>query len=122
MKSKIIKALIICIVVAGIGTGGYFGYKKVFAAKTTVSAVSYITMRASKMNLKVNIQGTGPAYAANSREVAAGANGTLSSLNVKVGDTIVVETSGCDYDSKAIVTKIESSTEYRDHKNVIRVV
>lgn len=88
MKSKIIKALIICLIVAGVGTGGYFGYKKIFAAKPTVSAASYITMKASKMNLQVNVQGTGAAYAANSKKVTAGSNGTLKDLNLKAGDTV----------------------------------
>lgn len=88
MKRKIIKALIVCVIAAGVGVGGYYGYRTLFT-KTTVSASSqYIVMTARKMNLQVNIQGTGAAYAANTKDVLPNNNGTLGDLAVKVGDTV----------------------------------
>ena len=88
MKSKWIKAIIAGVVVIGISVGGYFGYKTVFAKKVAVASVQYITSTVRKMNLEVNVQGTGAAYAAKIKEVMPSNNGTLGDLTVKVGDTV----------------------------------
>jgi HlyD family secretion protein len=88
MKSKWIKAIIAGIVVVAISAGGYLGYKTVFAKKATVASVQYITSTVRKMNLEVNVQGTGAAYAASTKEIMPSNNGTLGDLSVKVGDTV----------------------------------
>lgn len=88
MKSKFIKALITCLIVCVIGAGGYYGYKKYFGTKTTATTQNYMTVTAQKTNISVGVQGTGPAYAAVSRNVASSNTGTLSNLNVNVGDTV----------------------------------
>lgn len=114
MKSKLIKTLIICFVAAGIGTSGYFGYQKFFAAKPAVTAPAYITMKASRMNLQVNIQGTGAAYADSTKEVTAGVSGTISSLTLKVGDTVKAGDTLFTLDSdqlKQNVTKAQTSLD-----------
>lgn len=88
MKSKLIKAIILSVVIIGISVGGYFGYKTVFAKKAAVASVQYITSNVRTMNLEVNVQGTGAAYAATTKEIMPNNNGTLSDLTVKVGDTV----------------------------------
>ncbi|MCM0650859.1 efflux RND transporter periplasmic adaptor subunit [Clostridium swellfunianum] len=89
MKSKLIKALIACVVVVGISGGGYYGYKKVFAAKqVTAPTARSITVAARKMNLQVNVQGTGAAYSSNTKEVMPGNNGNIKDLSFKIGDTV----------------------------------
>lgn len=88
MKSKLIKAIIACVVVAVLGTGGYFGYKNYFGKKTTTTATRYYATTVKKMNLSETVQGTGSAYSGSTKDVAPNNNGTLSGLTVKVGDTV----------------------------------
>lgn len=76
-------------VVVGVAFGGYQGYKSYTAKKTvTTAAAQYLTVTAKKMNLEVTIQGTGSAYAANTKDVMPNNNGTIKDLNVKIGDTV----------------------------------
>lgn len=88
MKSKLVKAIVACIVVVGIGFGGYYGYSKYFAKQPVAAQTQYLTVNASKRNLTVSVQGTGAAYAATTKEVMPNNNGILKSLSVKVGDTV----------------------------------
>lgn len=89
MKSKLVKVLVACMVTAGVIGGGFYGYKTVFAAKKTVAtAAQTITVAARKMNFSVNVQGTGAAYSASTKDVMPSNNGTLKDLSVKVGDTV----------------------------------
>jgi HlyD family secretion protein len=115
MKSKLIKAIIAGVVVIAVSVGGYFGYKKVFAKTATVASVQYITSTAKKMNLEVNVQGTGAAYAAATKEVMPNNNGTLSDLSVKIGDTVTAGqklfTSGSDDLNTAVTTAQNSVTD-----------
>jgi HlyD family secretion protein len=87
MKSKIIKAIIIGIVVIGIGTGGYAGYNKFFN-KSTVIAKSFTSATVETMSLSKTVQGTGAAYAGTTSEVVPNNEGTISALTVKAGDTV----------------------------------
>lgn len=88
MKSKLIKAIIACVVVAMLGTGGYFGYKNYFGKKTTTTSTRYYTTTVKKMNLSETIQGTGAVYSGSTKDVSPNNNGTLSGLTVKAGDTV----------------------------------
>lgn len=88
MKSKIIKAIIACVIVGAVSVGGYYGYKTYFAKKPVAASVQYMTVTARKMNLQVSVQGTGAAYAATTKDVMPNNNGTLKDLAVKVGDTV----------------------------------
>jgi RND family efflux transporter, MFP subunit len=88
MKSKIIKAVIACLVIGALGFGAFVGYNKFFKKKTASAAAQYYTATVKKMNLSSSVQGTGAAYAAVTKDVSAGNNGTLNSLSVKVGDTV----------------------------------
>lgn len=88
MKSKLIKAIIACVVVAVIGVGGYYGYNTFFTKKTVAASVQYLNTSVRKMNLQVTVQGTGTAYAATTKDVSPNNNGTLKDLNLKVGDTV----------------------------------
>ena len=90
MKSKLIKAIIACVVVAMLGTGGYFVYKNYFGKTTTTTATRYYSTTVRKMNLSETVQGTGSAYSGATKDVLPNNNGTLSGLNVKVGDTVTV--------------------------------
>lgn len=88
MKNKLAKALIVCLIIIIIAAGGYYGYKKYSSSKNTKTTSQYITVTASKRNIQVNVQGTGTAYAATSKDVSPKNNGILKDLNVKVGDTV----------------------------------
>jgi len=88
MKSKMIKAIIIGIVVIVIGTGGYAGYNKIFKKTTAVAATAFISATVKTMSLSKTIQGTGAAYAGTTSEVAPNNDGTISALTVKAGDTV----------------------------------
>ena len=88
MKSKMIKAIIIGIVVIVIGTGGYAGYNKIFKKTTAVSATAFTSATVKTMSLSKTIQGTGAAYAGTTSTVAPNNDGTISALTVKSGDTV----------------------------------
>lgn len=88
MKSKLIKGIIVCLVVVGIGIGGYYGYSKYVKSKTTVSAVSYMKVTAKNMDMKVNVQGTGSAFAATSKDIMVNNSGIIKDLNVNIGDKV----------------------------------
>jgi HlyD family secretion protein len=115
MKSKLIKAIILSVVIIGISVGGYFGYKTVFAKKAAVASVQYITSNVRTMNLEVNVQGTGAAYAATTKEIMPNNNGTLSDLTVKVGDTVTAGqklfTSNTEDLSNSVTTAQNSVTD-----------
>jgi HlyD family secretion protein len=88
MKSKFIRALIVCLIVCVIGAGGYYGYKKYFGTKAATTTQSYMTVAAKKMNLSVGVQGTGSVYAAVSKDIVSNNSGTVSGLSVNIGDTV----------------------------------
>lgn len=88
MKSKLIKTIIACVIVAAVAVGGYYSYNKFFVTKPVKAATQYLTVNARKMNMQVTIQGTGAAYAAVTKDVVPNNNGTIKDLNAKVGDTV----------------------------------
>lgn len=88
MKKLVIKILITCLIIGGVGTGGYFVYQKVKGTKATVSSPAYITMTASKRNIEVSIQGTGTVFAGTSKDITAPTSGAISGVNVKAGDSV----------------------------------
>jgi HlyD family secretion protein len=92
MKKVVIKVIIACLVVVGVGTGGYYGYKKYKSTKaTTATTAQYITMRATKRNLDSSIQATGAVFAGTSKDIVASSAGTLKDLNVNIGDTVTAD-------------------------------
>jgi HlyD family secretion protein len=88
LKSKMIKAIIAGVVVTVISIGGYFGYKTVFAKKEAVTSAQFIASTVKTVNLEVNVQGTGAAYSATTKEVMPNNNGILDKLSLKIGDTV----------------------------------
>jgi HlyD family secretion protein len=88
VKKILIKVLIACLIVGGVGAGGYYGYTKYKANTKKVATVQYMNTTAKKMNLQVTIQGTGSVYAAVSKDVVANNNGDIKDLSLKVGDTV----------------------------------
>jgi len=88
MKSKLIKVLIACLIAGAVAAGGYYGYNKFIASKPIKAASQYITVTAAKMNMQVNVQGTGSAYASAAKDITPNNNGVLKNLNLKVGDTV----------------------------------
>lgn len=88
MKSKMIKAIIIGIIVIVIGTGGYVGYNKIFNKTATATTSKFYASTVKTMSISKTIQGTGAAYAGTTSAVTPNNNGTISDLTVKVGDTV----------------------------------
>lgn len=88
MKGKLIKTIVICLIISTASVGVYYGYNKFFGKKTVNAANQFIPATAKKMNMQINIQGTGSAYAAVSKDLLPNNNGTLKNLSVKVGDTV----------------------------------
>jgi len=119
MKRKLIKYLIIAvIVVVVVGTGGYFGYNKVFASKTTATTSQYRTVAAAKTNLTVNVQGTGSVFAGTSKDISASNVGTLKDLTLKVGDTVKTGDKLFASDSDEIRQTLEKAATNVDKQNV----
>lgn len=115
MRSKLIKAVIACMVIAGLGAGGYFIYNKYFTKNVTVTSSKYYTVSVTKKDLSNTISGSGSAYAGTSKDVAPNNIGTLSGLSVKVGDTVTAGqtlfTSSSDDLSKAVTTAQNNLTK-----------
>lgn len=114
MKSKLVKTLIACLIIGVVAVGGYYGYKHFFGSKTTASTSQYITTTARKMNLQVNIQGTGTVYAGTSKDITSNNSGTLKDLNLKVGDTVTAGTKLFTVDSNDLrqnVTKAQNNLQ-----------
>lgn len=114
MKSKLIKSLIACVIIGVVSIGGYYGYKHFFATKTTASTNQYITSTAKKMNLQVNIEGTGSVYAGVTKDIVSNNSGTLSGLGAKIGDVVSVGDSLFTVNSddlKQSVTKAQNNLE-----------
>jgi HlyD family secretion protein len=88
MKSKMIKALIISIIVIVTGVSSYVGYNKFFNKTASVTTSKFYSSIVKTMNIAKTIQATGIAYAGTSSTVAPNNNGTISDLTVKVGDTV----------------------------------
>lgn len=114
VKKKLISIIITCLIVGGVVAGGYYGYKKLSKGNTTTTAASYITVSARKMNLQVNVQGTGTAFAAVTKDIVSNNNGNVKDLSLKVGDTVKKGSKICVVDSDQInenVNKAESNLE-----------
>lgn len=118
MKSKLIKTLIACLIIGAVSAGGYYGYNKFLKAKPAVAAVQYYTVSARKMNLQVNIQGTGAAYAAVTKDVMPSNNGTLKDLSVKVGDTVTAGTKLFTSDSDDVRKSVTSAQNNLNKQNL----
>ena len=88
MKKRLIKIITSCLIIGVIGTSGYFAYTKYVGSKTVSAAVNYTTVKATKTNLQVNVQGTGTVYASVTREVVANNSGELKDLVLKEGDIV----------------------------------
>jgi len=114
MKSKLVKALIACLIVGAVATGGYYGYKKFIVSKPSSTAVQYMTVAARKMNMQVSVQGTGSAYASVAKDIIPNNNGTLKDLSLKVGDTVKAGDTlfSCDSDDvRQNVSKAQNSLD-----------
>jgi methyl-accepting chemotaxis protein len=88
MKGRLVKAIVIILVAAGVGFGGYYGYNKFFVKKAATVTDQYYDVNVRTMNLSSSVQGTGAAYAAVTKDIMPNNNGTIQDLNVKVGDTV----------------------------------
>lgn len=111
MKKALIKGLILCVIIAGVGVGGYYGYNKYKASKTTVTANSYITLTATKRNIQVSIQGTGSVFAAVSKDIVASNNGTLSGLSVNLGDSVKKGAVLCNVNSDQLQQAVDKAND-----------
>ena len=126
MKSKMIKAIIIGIVVIVIGTGSYVGYNKFFNKTTAVTATKFYSSSVKTMSISKTIQGTGAAYAGTSSTVAPNNNGTISDLTVKVGETVTAAQklfvcSSSDL-TKAVTVATRKLTKARTQLTKIKVI
>jgi|GEM_PF-854500 len=121
MKSKLIRTIIACVIVACVAVGGYYGYNKFIAAKPVKAASQYLTVSAKKMNMQVTIQGTGAAYAAVSKDIMPNNNGNLKDLNVKVGDTVAAGAKLFTADSDDLRKNVTSAQNNLNKQNLTLV-
>lgn len=114
MKNKFIRTLIACLIISAVSLGGFFGYKYFFPSKAAAATSQYITQTAKKMNLQVNIQGTGTVYAGVSKDITGNNSGTLQGLNLKVGETVTAGANLFTVDSNDLrqsVTKAKNNLQ-----------
>lgn len=88
MKKKKIKTLIIALAgVIVVGTGGFYGYKKL-TAKTTTSSASYLSYKAEKKDISISVSAAGTVEAVNAQDVISSSSATIVSLGVSEGSAV----------------------------------
>ncbi|MDD7796173.1 efflux RND transporter periplasmic adaptor subunit [Clostridium sp. 'White wine YQ'] len=117
MKRKLVKYIVAAVVVIAVATGGYVGYNKFFASKATATSAQYMTVSATKTNIAVNVQGTGAAFAGTTKDISANNNGTLTGLNVKVGDTVKAGDTLFVSDSQDVKQNLDKAKSNLDKAN-----
>lgn len=118
MRRKLIKVIVICLVIIGVGFGGFYGYNTYFVKKTAAATIQYYAVSAQKMNLQTSVQGTGAAYAAVSKDLSPNNSGTLKDLNVKVGDTVTAGQKLFISDSDALRKNVTSAKDNLTKQNL----
>lgn len=88
MRKKTIKKILVGLIIAGIGSGIYFGYTNYKSSKNAKVATNYTTAKVSKKNLEVSIQGTGTVFASTTKNIVPNNSGEVKTLNVNEGDTV----------------------------------
>ncbi|MGH4121472.1 MAG: efflux RND transporter periplasmic adaptor subunit [Clostridium sp.] len=111
MKSKMIKAIIIGIVVIVICASGYVGYTKIFTKTAAVTASKFYSSTVKTMSISKTIQGTGAAYASTTSTVAPNNNGTISGLTIKIGDTVTAAQKLFVCSSSALTKAVTTATK-----------
>ncbi|MDP4146266.1 MAG: efflux RND transporter periplasmic adaptor subunit [Bacillota bacterium] len=86
MKRKWIKNLIVVLVIAAIGSGGYYAYR-VHATSNVTQTVRYRNVIASKTNLSVAVPATGSVLSPTQQDILPTNSGTVTVYH-KLGDTV----------------------------------
>lgn len=121
MKRKYIKMLVATVIIILVSSGGFYGYKKVFASKNTTSVTQYVTMTTQKGKLDLSIQGTGSAYAAVSLDISPSNNGTLKDLSVNLGDKVTVGQQLFSVENDEVVQALNKAKSSVDKQNLTSV-
>src|ERR1043165_8827843 len=87
-SNRAIRIVIAVILVALIAGGGYFGYKRFTAPKTTTTAQALYTAKATTGDMALLANGTGTIMPAAESSFGFSSNGQVSQINVKVGDQV----------------------------------
>ena len=88
-SNKAIRAVAIAIVIAGLISGGYFGYARFTASKTaTTEETPLQTAKATIGDLALYANGTGTVMPAAESSIGFNTNGQVSQINIKVGDQV----------------------------------
>ncbi len=87
-SDKSIRIVIAVILVALIAGGGYFGYQRFTAPKTTASAETLYTAKAATGDMTLLANGTGTIMPAAESSIGFSSNGQVRQINIKVGDQV----------------------------------
>jgi HlyD family secretion protein len=87
-SNKAIRIVIAVSVVAVLAGGGYFGYKRFTASKTTATAETLFSAKATTGNMELLANGTGTILPAGESTFGFSSSGQVSQINVKVGDQV----------------------------------
>jgi HlyD family secretion protein len=88
-KLYVFKLLIVILVIAGLITGGYFLYGRVFSSQTSTAEETPLqTAKATKGDLILYANGTGTVVPAAESSFGFNTSGQIKEISVKVGDTV----------------------------------
>ncbi|SHI91091.1 HlyD family secretion protein [Clostridium cavendishii DSM 21758] len=119
MKKNMVKIIVIAIV-AVVSIGGLaFAYSKYSSSqKVTASQNTYISMKTSKQNIKINVQGTGSVVAEQSSDIMGSVQGNISGLNLKVGDKVKAGQTICTISSDQLDSAVSKANSNISKQNI----
>ncbi|MBX9808774.1 efflux RND transporter periplasmic adaptor subunit, partial [Candidatus Gracilibacteria bacterium] len=101
---KIVTYILIVLVV---GTGGYFGYKKIYPTATTTGISRSITVATGSIRSVVKV--TGKVYPVQESNLTFTKQGTITAIYKKVGDTVRAGDLIAELDAKSVKLDLASS-------------
>ena len=84
---KVVRTIVIILVIAGVGVGGYFGYQQ-YLKQNTAAAASFQTVAVRRGDLTATIGATGTVRANQSTTVTWQTSGSVDKVNVVLGDEV----------------------------------
>lgn len=85
--AKIKKISVVLLMIAVVGGGAYYGYKKYTSSKVTTTA-RFATAKVKRTDISVTVDGTGTVTSAEETDIYSSNGGIVQELPFKLGDTV----------------------------------
>jgi HlyD family secretion protein len=87
-KMKVLRPILILLLIAGLGAGGYYGYERYQAVQASAKQASYQTVALARGELTGTVGGTGTVHANQTAVLAWQTSGSVSEVKAALDDTI----------------------------------